>query len=282
MKMESDKRCYISIEEMKNLQVTMLGEIDAFCKVNNLQYFLFAGTLIGAVRHHGYIPWDDDLDICMKRKDYDFFFRNFNKNREDSYRAICFENDPEYYLASGKVIDDRTVLIENTQSDYQIGVYIDVFPMDKVPGDERQFKMMNRQIGLYRNMLLLKNVTIQKGRSVAKNTVLAISKVLLKAVPRLFILKQIRKIATRYEDNEDASRIADISVFTWGTRELFPAEDLYECINMEFEGNQWPVPKNYHHVLSSMYGEYMKLPPKEKQVSHHDYEVFWKDGTGRA
>ena len=102
----------ISVEELKMIQLKILDSIDDFCKKNGIQYFLFSGTLIGAVRHKGYIPWDDDVDICMKRKDYDRFFSEFNQQRRDTLKAISAEIEKNYYLASGKVIDTATVIEE--------------------------------------------------------------------------------------------------------------------------------------------------------------------------
>ena len=118
----------ISVEELKMLQLKILDSIDDFCKKNEIQNFLFSGTLIGAVRHKGYIPWDDDVDICMKRKDYDRFFAEFNQQRQDTLKAISTETEKDYYLASGKVIDTATVIEEENNYAMPIGVYVDVFP----------------------------------------------------------------------------------------------------------------------------------------------------------
>lgn len=270
----------ISVEEMKQLQVQIMQAVDTFCQENNLTYFLFSGTLIGAARHKGYIPWDDDVDICMKREDYDRFFQLFNASQQGRYRAICFENAPGYYLASGKVIDTNTVMKENTESPFEIGVYIDIFPMDYIPSNEAQYKKMNAAIGRYRGMLMLKNLTKRKGRSVVKSVALVCGKFLLKPVSRAYILNQISTLARKYVHNHDNTfNLADISVYTYGKRELFPLSDFASATELEFEEKKWSAPIGYDHVLSSMYGDYMKLPPKEKQVSHHDYKVYWREET---
>ena len=204
----------ISVEELKMIQLKILDSIDDFCKKNGMQYFLFSGTLIGAVRHKGYIPWDDDVDICMKRKDYDRFFSEFNQQRRDTLKSISAETEKNYYLASGKVIDTATVIEEENNCAMPIGVYVDIFPMDNLPSDDKKLKKLNHRIDIYRKMLILK--------------------------------------------------------------EVFPCEDFAETAELEFEGKTYSVPKNYKHVLSNMYGDYMKLPPKEKQVSHHHFTAYWK------
>ena len=120
----------LSLEEKKKILVSILSEVHNFCDENNLKYFLPGGTLIGAVRHKGFIPWDDDIDIYMPRNDYEKFLCEFNKESE-RYQVISLKTDG-YYLPFGKVIDTKTVLIENVDSDYKMGIYLDIFPLDNL------------------------------------------------------------------------------------------------------------------------------------------------------
>lgn len=271
------KERQISVEDMKKLQLNILQNIAEFCEKNKIEYYLFAGTLIGAVRHRGYIPWDDDLDICMKREDYNRFFRLYNSSKNPRYRAICLENNQEYYLASGKVIDMRTIMKENVSSNLEIGVYIDIFPLDYIPTDEKLYNKMNNKLDRYRKMLIIKNLTRRKGRSIAKNFALIVAKTILIPIPRKVILNNIAREAQRYLNQHDESfALADISVYTYGKRELFSQKDFSGCEWFYFENVKYPVPIGFDHILSSMYGDYMKLPPIEKQISHHDYIAYWR------
>ena len=268
----------LSVQDMKRIQLEILSEINDFCKRHGITYYIFAGTLIGAVRHNGYIPWDDDLDICMKREDYNRFFQLFNSSKSNRYSAICFETCPEYYLASGKVIDTNTIMKENTSLSFEIGVYIDVFPMDYVPSDEVLYQKMNAEIGRYRNMLILKNLTKRKDQAITKKLVLSVGKLALSFISRKSILKHITSSAQKYlNQHDDSFNVADISVYTYGSRELFPISDFSSTVELDSEGLKLPAPVGYDHVLSSMYGDYMRFPPKEKQISHHDYKVYWKE-----
>ena len=268
----------LSVQDMKSLQLKILNEVDNFCKQHGLTYYIFAGTLIGAVRHKGYIPWDDDVDICMKREDYNLFFQQFNAENQSRYRAISIETESEYYLASGKVIDTHTLMKENTASSYKIGVYIDVFPMDYIPSDIKHYKKTNMSIGFYRYLLSLKNAATKKKRVLWKKIVIALGQFLLKPISRTYILDKISTLSQQYlTDHDDNFNLADISVYTYGKRELFPLSDFASTVELDFEDLKLSAPVGYDHVLSSMYGDYMKLPPKEKQISHHDYKVYWKE-----
>lgn len=208
----------ISVEELKMIQLKILDSIDDFCKKNGMQYFLFSGTLIGAVRHKGYIPWDDDVDICMKRKDYDRFFAEFNQQRQDTLKAISTETEKDYYLASGKVIDTATVIEEENNYAMPIGVYVDVFPMDYLPADDKKLKQLNHRIDIYRKMLVLKSVPVSDRRSTVKNWVLKVSSFLLKPISMQHLISKIAKLATsyglydiveRYKNDDDVVLIHD-------------------------------------------------------------------------
>lgn len=267
----------ITPQEIKSIQISILKDIDRFCKSNNIQYYLFAGSLIGAVRHKGVIPWDDDIDICMKREDYNYFFKTFNSKGIPNRKAICLEYDEDYYSAAGKVIDTRTSLIEAVAKPCELGVFVDIFPMDYLPEKESDIKRLNFRISGYRKLVALKNIKILKERIWYKNVVLTIAQFLLKPIPMNHLLKRIASIAQTYKNDSTCTKLADISVFTYGMKEVHERAEFATTVEMEFEGSMFSVPVGFDKVLQRMYGDYMKLPPKEKQVSHHVNNVFWKE-----
>ena len=120
----------IDIEELKKIQLDILIAVDDFCSKNNIKYFLSFGTLLGTIRHRGYIPWDDDIDIIMLRDDYNRFLETFNHSY---YKVNSIQNNPTYFLAFAKVTDERTVMQEEIVYPTEYGVYIDVFVVDGVP-----------------------------------------------------------------------------------------------------------------------------------------------------
>lgn len=263
--------------EVKNCQLDLLMELDKYCRANNIQYYLFAGSLIGAVRHKGFIPWDDDIDVCMKREDYDFFFANYNKEKSHLGKAVCIDNDINYYTPAGKVVDSRTILVEEINLNYPIGVYIDVFPMDHMPDDNREVLKLNRKIDKYRKAISLKTTKVSKERAWYKNTILRIGEFCLKPVSMRYLLNNISRLAQTYKGVPSCTRLADISVFTYGMKEVHLMSEFDKTAELEFEGHIFLAPCGYDTVLKRMYGDYMKLPPKEKQIAHHAYQAFWKE-----
>ena len=267
----------VTEEELREIQLGILKDIDSFCKERKIQYFLYAGSLIGAIRHKGFIPWDDDIDICMKRKDYEFFFKHFDSAGFSYRKSICLENNKEYYLAAGKVVDTRTVVIEAVENPCELGVFVDIFPMDNIPADFDQLVKLNRKISPYRIMLMLKNNRVLPSRVWYRNAVYRLAHLLLKPVKRGYLLNKISSIAQTYVDDDTCNKLADISVFTYGFKEVHYKNEFEETVEMPFEGSMFSVPAGYDSILKRMYGDYMKLPPAEKQVTHHVNSVFWKE-----
>ena len=169
-------------------------------------------------------------------------------------------------------------MIEAVSTNMKIGVYVDVFPMDYIPDDDIQFNKLNREIDKYRKMLALKNMRWNKERSVVKNLIVSVSHILLFPISINHIIDKISDLASLYEnDKNNCSHIGDISVFTYGKKELFDIQCFDEVTELEFENKKYLVPKEYDKILSKMYGEYMALPPEEKRISHHSFSAHWKE-----
>jgi lipopolysaccharide cholinephosphotransferase len=139
------------IKELREIQMGILDDVHRFCEEQGLRYSLSSGTLIGAVRHQGYIPWDDDIDIYMLRSDYERFLKSYH-DQNGHYRVLNPKKEDHYYYTFAKVVDQRTKMVEKETEGYEIGVYIDVFPVDYVPDDmkerERIFQLKKLERGL--------------------------------------------------------------------------------------------------------------------------------------
>lgn len=255
--------------ELKDIQKSILKDIAGFCSENNIKYFVSYGSLIGVIRHKGYIPWDDDIDISMYRPDYDRFFKLYNE-RESPYRAISHEIDSDYSLPFGKVHDSRTEMHETMYKRDIFGVYVDIFPID---GCDEKGKIMERNL-LWSRFLNTKKAVYDKKRTFSKNLIIALGKLVLFPISINRILQEISNNARKYP-YETAQFVGNV-VAPYGTMEVFSKSDIEELTSDVFEGLEISIPHNYDLYLKKIYGNYMKLPPIEEQVSHHTFKAWWK------
>ena len=266
----------IETNELKSIQIEILQYVHDFCKKNGIVYSLCGGTLIGAVRHSGYIPWDDDLDIMMPRPDYERFCKTFNGNSENYHFSYC-GNDKGHYLPFGKVSDTRTVVYETKHQRLlgEIGVNIDVFPIDGTPNDSEKrdayWKKMFRLRSL-NSFMFQRTLSTEHG---IRKIIRRILFVLFKALPANFWAKRINSFAMK--NDFSSSNIVACSVFGYfGRGEELLATNWKEMIELDFEGKKINALCGYHDYLSGIYGDYMELPPKEKRVPPHSANAFWR------
>ncbi len=265
----------IDIKELRSIQLNILDHVDTFCKEHNIRYFLCGGTMLGAVRHKGYIPWDDDIDIMMLRDEYDKFIQLYYEIDKSEFHIHHYTFERYFPYSFAKIDNSNTTFIENMAGKTTpIGVNIDIFPIDVVPEDISKQKWMFRRFEFLQTIMELKQVQPIKGRVWYKNLILHISHILLRPVPIHFIVKLLNKNATRY--NNQSSKYCAIAVWGYGRREMNLRSNWDDFILMPFEKQAFPVPIGYDKYLSCVYGDYMKLPSEEKRVSTHDFTAYWK------
>ena len=262
-----NKMLKLDIEEVKRIQLQILADIHKYCENNDIEYFLPYGTLIGAIRHNGYIPWDDDIDICMTRPNYDRFINEYNGTNPD-YLCVSFEYDQRFLYTFAKVMDKNTVLIENTRIKYNLGVNIDVFPIDGINDD---VELLKKQIHLKRQSDI-KSLKLSKKRHFLKNLVLIAGRVFLFAKSHKKIIQQMVRNATLHK-YELAYNICCVS-YGSDIDKPFPKKSLEERCLCVFEDGYYYIPAEYDSYLRSLYEDYMALPPEEKRVTHHSYTAY--------
>lgn len=265
----------IHIDEIKKIQLDILSKIHEYCINNKIQYFLAYGTLIGAIRHKGYIPWDDDIDIAMTRPNYDKFIQSFNgyyKNLD----VLAPELDWKYYAPYANVCDNRTILHEgqNQHNGQKIGIKIDVFPIDGVPTNKQEYYKIFNTVNKYNWLLRFKRFPLKyfiKGNLIQK-----IKKTLVWVFMHFIsyecIQKKIHKISTKipYSNAEYATQVT----FTYD-RISFDKKIFEEYIDVDFEGKTFRSIKQFDKYLKAIYGNYMELPPLEERIDHHDFKAYW-------
>lgn len=257
-----------SSQELKSILTDILIDVDDFCKKNNILYYLAFGTLLGAVRHNGFIPWDDDLDIMMPRDDYERFINSYCSPK---YKCVHLGNDSKYFYPFAKVYDVDTVIIEDIMFSSEFGVYLDIFPIDGVP-DKKTHNYLRKPI-LLQKVLRHKYSPISRPRNKVKKVLIHITKLLLKPFSPHYIAKKINDSACLFSYND----CQNVGVLVWGyDYKTFKRSMLGKGTGMLFENNTFIVPNDYDEILKSIYGDYMVLPPVEKRVSVHCFKAFYK------
>ena len=257
----------IETAEAKKIQIEILDKIVSFCEENNLRYYLAYGTLLGAVRHKGYIPWDDDIDIHMPRPDYERFIATFN-TPNGKYNVVTHEQERRYHVPFAKVYRKGTIVNEFFYKQSVFGVYVDIFPLDGIKSTKQAY-----WCGQCIRFMYIKTSIFNNRQTLARKLRLAVTKLILLPFSSHFILKTMRSIATRYKF-EECEHVCSFGSRT-ALREILPRTVFDNHSTMEFEGKDYRIPAGYDNYLTHKYGNYMELPPVEKRISTHDSQGYW-------
>ena len=265
------------LPKLRAAQLEVFDYVTKFCDKAGIEYFLIGGTLIGALRHKGYIPWDDDIDIAMSRADYDRFFKEFpetDRFKLDDYNT----NGGHFWLPFGKVRNVKTDFVQATTKDYpgSNGIWVDIFPFDNAedvntPENNRAFYRKK----LWGEFIMRKsNVNVELPNTTSNK----IKNILAKIIPRRFAIK--RQLAAMTKDKNDESKyIISYNAKKDANRETYLRSMVYPTKKVVFEGRKVRVPRDADAFLTQTFGDYMTIPPKSEQVTHMPLYVSFEDGT---
>ena len=266
-----------TIEELKKVQLEIIEFFHNYCKENNLKYYLWGGTLLGAIRHDGYIPWDDDIDVAMPRKDYELLSRTF---QHEKYEFFTCENNKKYPFAYGKMCDQTTLKKENVYTKLSLGIDIDIFPIDDVGDYDEIEKMTEKRLRTIRKWSIGSSVYAGNKKSF-KQKLKAVTKSIIATTGRTFgvlnpnrVARKLNKMGTDPKgDNKDLILFADTNL----KRNFYMKKEWCDEVELhKFEHLELNIMKGWHDVLVVSFGDYMKLPPEEQRVAHHSFTAFYK------
>lgn len=262
------------MSKLSELQINLLALFKwfhEFCEENNLVYYMLGGTMLGAARHHGFIPWDDDIDVGMPRNYYEEFL-SLTKNRVfGNYvvEGIDTENN-DFFYGYAKIYDTNTTLIENTRYKIKRGIYIDVFPLDGVSNDESKIESVFYPIFNRYQFLLARTCAIRKERAWYKNFAIYAAR----AIPNFVasnkkLMIQIDELC-KQKSYEECSFVCNY-YGNWGKREIMKKSVMGTPTLYQFEDMRAYGAEDYDSYLTNLYSDWRALPPEDKRITHHDY-----------
>lgn len=263
----------LSLNELKEIELETLKMFHAFCVEHNIRYYLAFGTLLGAIRYKKFIPWDDDVDLLIPREDYNRLLTLFQDN--ERYRLYAFERNKDYHFPFAKLCDMTTRKVETAypKSKVEMGVEIDLFPLDNFDPDLETAKQEARRIKGYMGRLGYTKVDKPHTKNPIKFVAWSVILGYNKLIGGAYFIKKIHKECCKKEQVGSAY-VGAKAWCIWGERGIIPAEVFSETIEIEFEGEKFFAPKGYDTYLTCLYGDYLPEPPVEKRKTHHSFTAY--------
>ena len=263
-------------KELKSVLLKTLLRFNEFCTKNNIKYTIAYGTALGAIRHKGFIPWDDDIDVIMMRPEYEKFekaWKQYILNSTDRYKLWPEMDEENYFMAfCAKFFDTETVLYEHFSKGkvVEYGVYIDIFVLDHIPVEKNEQRKLFMDVRFYWKWIQHFQRHFKKWNRFVRKYHLPL--------PNLDTMaKKLMECKNKYNRQLTpvVSLTQDYQKKTDFNKSIYKFDWFKEFIEVEFENNKLPLIKEYDDMLKTTYGDYMKLPPKEQQVGHN-VEAYWK------
>jgi len=265
------------LDKLHEVQIEILDEIDRICKENNITYFLVGGTMLGAVRHNGFIPWDDDVDIGMLRADYDRF-KELCLNSDvlnKKYFLHCLDTDKNYWLPFMKVRKNNTTFGEKfiKNLDTHKGIFVDIFPYDNVKYEKNFFQKIRSFLILNIENAVLCKHKLKKANNCRRK--IAVKSLMMLSLNQLY---KFQNYLFNIKINKNTKLIVCFIAGGNPADETLERKRVFPVKEMEFEGKMYPCIKDYDYYLKRVYGDYMKLPPKNKRVTHSPEIISFNEG----
>lgn len=257
--------------EEQQVCVGILKKFDEICRKNNIKYCAAGGTALGAVRHKGFIPWDDDIDLNLLRNDYQKLISL--EYEDENYKILHYSYTKDYYYTFAKMIDKRTYLDEPNRSEKDMGVFIDIFPVDYVGDYEKEAPENVKKA--WKNSKFWEHLgsNINYNKSMSPKY---IGKLIFRGLVYPFRKKLLRHFDFEFAGIPKSEYCANLQLGTYGMKECFKSELWEDMIYLPFEDTEVCVFKNYDSYLTSLFGDYMTPPPEDERITTHPFKAYKK------
>jgi lipopolysaccharide cholinephosphotransferase len=274
------ERYELSMRENQQAALEIMKSVAQLCRELDLRYYLAYGSLIGAIRHEGFIPWDDDLDIWMPRADYRKLIAYFQDNAEalEPLRLFSIYNNADYPYMITRISDCRYEVVTHNEKSYGLGAFIDIYPMDGMGNTVEEYTALKNKASRYSSLCFLSTrLRCEKGNTKSRMKLLVKYPAFLYAKIRgkRYFMNALESMAK----DRDYDGSAYIGCLVWGSdgiKCVFPRQWFETTVDVPFEGCTLKAPAAYDQVLRRLYGDYMKLPPEEDRIGHHFYRTYKK------
>ena len=267
--MADDKREYLTLRQLQEVSFELLRDFDAFCESHGIEYVLCGGSMLGAARHKGFIPWDDDVDVMLLREEYEKLLALKPEVQQLGQRDLLSARDRTFARDFARFVrTDYGKVEEGTRDDDCPYVGIDIFAIDYLPESDEEFAAQVRDRNKYRQLLLTCASPFNTGSTFAKRWVRNILRPFANAYGKYRIAEAAEAVCMRY--NQGPRKDIGIVCGEYGTRERWPLSSFHPVQRIPFEDALMPAPADYDTYLSAIYGRnYMEVPPKDKQRPSH-------------
>lgn len=271
----------LSLREIQLAELEVLKKIREICQNIDIKYYIMYGTLLGAVRHKGFIPWDDDIDVIMFREDYKKFvdYCNLHTMELSPFRLHHYSNNKKYIYPLARLSDSRYYVDYNTADDYDLGLFVDVYPFDGCGNSEEEARKIARR--QRRLIVPICYGGLKKFQPSVTGGIRTLEKFLIYYLVRFIGVHHFVKLADKYASKTSVNDSIYVELTSWELEKYKPMtkEDFGEGVELEFEGEKFRAPIAYDKILKLYYKNYMELPPEEDRVGHHYYKAYLKDST---
>ena len=251
----------------------MLIYFDNICEENNLRYYAIGGTLLGAVRHNGFIPWDNDIDVAMPRPDYDKVAKIISSDSSKYLVETPQSSAPDFLYTMSKLYDTSTTVIEATRIECKRGVYIDIFPLDGIGDSLAEVKNNYKKLNFLNNYLATKISVPRSQRKWWKNLAIRISNLVPESI--LSSKNLVMKLDNMCKEHDFcSSKYVGVLLTQYGIKYIMPKSLFEQRKRYVFENTTVFGVADYDQYLSLLFGDWKKLPPIEKRVEGHDYKYI--------